>query len=78
MIAGFDQDSSIPFKLSFVSRSRRCGTRLRLGFWRGVPITRSSLTPLLRVHISDWAEMTGMGCVVIDKHTSPRAFRNEL
>lgn len=29
-------------------------------------------------HMSDWAEMTGMECVVIDKHTSPRAFRNEL
>lgn len=28
--------------------------------------------------MTDWAEMAGIECVVIDRHTSVRAFRNEL
>ncbi|MFB5661908.1 L-arabinose isomerase [Alteribacillus sp. HJP-4] len=28
--------------------------------------------------LEDWAEMTGIECVVIDDHTTPREFRNEL
>lgn len=29
-------------------------------------------------HLTDWAEMAGIECVLIDKNTTPFAFRNEL
>ena len=51
---------------------------LRLGYRRGGAHHTVFSYNVTAEQLIDWAEMVGMESVLIDKHTNPLAFRNEL